>query len=180
LLKETEESEPTKEQLEKVDKDGENIELGIKAYNDQNYEEAIGYLSKVPDRWISHMVLGQIYSILEQYDKALFHSSKAIEIDPRPYNPYFHKGMVYYGLKDYKNAISCLEEARARGIKKTQDEALTDLFLGHSYGYLMNLEKSKENYKLALPLFYKLNDSKNISKIEKQLKDMEEYMESKN
>jgi tetratricopeptide (TPR) repeat protein len=170
------EKDPSSKEDENCKEANRYAKLAEEAYKRREYKQAIEYLVKAldynPKELDAYSLLSQILTILERYDDAIIYAKKAIEINPNIYKPYFHMGMAYFAMKDYEKSLNSLESAKNLKVDKLIDEALIYYFLGHDYGYVKNLKKSKENYEFALPLFVKLGDKKYVESAEKQIRDL--------
>ena len=60
---------------------------------------------------ISFFNLGNAYFIKGQYTQAIFHFSKAIEIDPKFFDAYNNRGKAYHSRGDFNKAISDYNKA---------------------------------------------------------------------
>jgi tetratricopeptide (TPR) repeat protein len=82
-----------------------------------DFENAISEGEKaltLKDDSFTHNILGVIYAHLGDYQSALFHHTRAIEIEPTGFNSYvylFNRGYAYYNLGDTNAARADFEAA---------------------------------------------------------------------
>jgi len=108
--------------------------------NAGNTAQAASYLiegiTKKPDNAQLYDVLGQVYESEGDFDKAIQNLKKALELTPEDADFLSHLGRIYYNLG---------VEARAKA-----DENIAD-----SKQYEQELQKSKEYFQEAMPVFEK-------------------------
>ena len=108
--------------------------------NAGNTAQAASYLiegiAKKPNNAPYYDVLGQVYESDGDFDKAIQNLKKALELDPENADFLSHLGRIYYNLG---------VEARAKADENTAD----------SKQYEQELQKSKEYFQEAMPVFEK-------------------------
>jgi hypothetical protein len=62
------------------------------------------------DAW-AHFNSGEVWAKQEQFDKAIFHYTRAIEINPKIWGAYYGRGSVHFQEKQYDEAISDFNKA---------------------------------------------------------------------
>lgn len=87
-------------------------DLGLDALLEGNYETALQYFNKALN--ISPTLVGVIYnrgnlySSLQQSDKAIVDYNLAIELEPQYYEAYIHRGIVY--LEQKQDALAAITD----------------------------------------------------------------------
>jgi tetratricopeptide (TPR) repeat protein len=94
---------------------------------------------------VVHMSLGVTYSGLEQYDKAIEHHLRAIEIDPLDIDSYKSLGETYYHFKDWQKAADTFKKV----IELQPEDAWAYQWLGMVVGILGQTEQEKAYYQRA-------------------------------
>ncbi len=87
--------------------------LGIITSQGQDLTKAIDYLTKClrehPRHFEAHYNLANVYSDKGSYDLAKMHYEVAIEIEPGFPNSHYNLGLVHISMRDYKEAINCID-----------------------------------------------------------------------
>ncbi|RPH34345.1 MAG: tetratricopeptide repeat protein [Bacteroidales bacterium] len=83
---------------------------------------------------------GTIYDKLKEFEQAIEAYKKAIEVNPKYFDPYFNIGVIYYNA-----AIKCLEDANKVPAKELEK-------------YDALIAKANEEFKKALPYMEKANE----------------------
>lgn len=92
---------------------------------------------------LGHNILGMVYSFEQNYDQAIIHFHKAIDIKDNWNEPRFNLAIIFYKLKRYNEAINLLEGLYNNNPKDW--EAI--LFLGKAYHQLQQFKKANEYFK---------------------------------
>jgi tetratricopeptide (TPR) repeat protein len=76
--------------------------------------KAVDYLTKClkenPRHFEAHYNLANVYSDRGSFDLAKMHYEVAIELEPDFPNSHYNLGLVLISLKQYKEAISCIDQ----------------------------------------------------------------------
>ena len=90
---------------------------------------------------VSHIIIGQNYRMLKEYNESVIYFKKSLELNPT----LFEQKVIYKGiiaslikLKEYENAVSYGEEA----IKKQCDDESIYITISNAYNNLKNFDKS--------------------------------------
>ena len=117
-----------------------------------DYAQSIKILEKIigryPDEKIAYLASGDNYLYLKQYEKALFHYNKAIELDPLDMNSHRMSGYIYEQLGDKEKALESLNMAAS----VAPGEAAPHTSKGHFYSRNGMIDKAIESYKKALEI----------------------------
>ncbi|MFH1672668.1 MAG: tetratricopeptide repeat protein [Pseudomonadota bacterium] len=111
----------------------------------QELLQAEKFYSKDP---ILHNDFGLVYTAKIEYEKALFHFKKALELNPQYPEAFNNMGIVYSILKQWDKAIECFDRARSDLLYKTPHIALSNL--GSVYYEKGDYNRSVQFYKEAL------------------------------
>lgn len=111
----------------------------------QLIECAIGHQHDVA---LYHANLGEIYRLYGNLDKAVFHGTKATQLDPSMVAAHTNLGIAYYDLKDFDRASKCQE--KALGLDPHFPPALNNM--GSIYKELQDIEKAISCYRHALSI----------------------------
>lgn len=91
---------------------------GIEYYHNQDYNQAAVNLEKALELGTDiyapeyiHTILGNVYSELGDYSKALECHQQSLEINPHTYQAWVNMGIVYRKLEDFDKAESCYLKA---------------------------------------------------------------------
>jgi tetratricopeptide (TPR) repeat protein len=87
---------------------------------------------------------------LEQYDKVLQHSEKALELFPNQYMLYYYNGLAHLRKRNFEEAAAVLEQARKLASSNAGMIAEINAQLGDAYNGLRQFEKSDKSYEDAL------------------------------
>lgn len=87
---------------------------------------------------------------LEQYDKVIAHSEKALELFPNQYMLYYYNGLAHLRKRDYEEAAPVLEQARKLATSNAGMTAEINAQLGEAYNGLRDFAKSDKSYEEAL------------------------------
>jgi tetratricopeptide (TPR) repeat protein len=87
---------------------------------------------------------------LEQYDKALQHSEKALELFPNQYMLYYYNGLAHLRKRNFEEAAAVLEQARKLASSNAGMIAEINAQLGDAYNGLRQFDKSDKSYEDAL------------------------------
>jgi len=99
-----------------------------------------------PDHADSHFYLGNVYSDLGLYDKAIECFKNALQADPGP-GIYNNMGIVYYNRKEYDRAIECYKRALSLAWEVPQVGYLN---LGDAYSKKREFTKARKAWEAAL------------------------------
>jgi tetratricopeptide (TPR) repeat protein len=91
----------------------------------------------------SHNGLGIIYARRKEYESAIEHFTRSIELDPRAIEPYYNLGIAYGNLRRWAEAV----EAYKQVIRLNPDDADAHKNLGVAYGKLGRYAEEIEAYK---------------------------------
>ncbi|MBN1849080.1 MAG: tetratricopeptide repeat protein [Deltaproteobacteria bacterium] len=124
--------------------------LGWTYYNLGEYDNAISQFNlslKLSDEWGTHEGLGESYSALQQYEKALPHFFKWVGLQPADWLAHNKLGWCFYHLKNYPFAILYFDKANE----------LTEVFenyqgLGYAYIELEDYKKAEDTLLNALQI----------------------------
>jgi tetratricopeptide (TPR) repeat protein len=97
---------------------------------------------------VAHSQLGAIYSRMQQYDKAIEHHQKAIDIDPLDSDSFDYLGWTYWTLKEWEAAA----DAWKKVVEIQPENARGYQFLGCVLGILGRTEEEWEFYRRAAEL----------------------------
>ena len=115
-----------------------------------NVSEALGELLKAEKLYDKdpylHYALGLAYFAKEEFELAISHFDKAVDLKPDYSEAFNSMGTVYLRLKEWDKAISCFNKARANLLYATSYFALNNL--GDAY-------RGKESYELAIDFYEK-------------------------
>ena len=84
----------------------------------------------------------------KEYDQAMAHYTKSLEIDPENFKSHLYVGEVYYVQKNYDKAI----ETWAETIKRFPKEWMGYAWLGDAYHFNKDYDRAILNYKKTLEL----------------------------
>lgn len=152
-------------ELEKIDTINLNKILYFKGLNFLELKkntEALMIFDKnnllYPNSIISHLGKGQYYLKSEEFDKAIYEFTKAIEIDYNYELAHYYRAESYFNKFDYKNAVTDYTNA----ISFNSEDA--DYYLNRAicYYYLEEIEKSCKDYKYALKLDPSISEKLNL------------------
>ncbi|XP_069973014.1 stress-induced-phosphoprotein 1 [Penaeus vannamei] len=112
----------------------------------------------------------------KDFQKALEHYDKAVEIDPVNMTFYSNKAAVYYEMKDYEKCIAACEKAVEVGRENRADfkliaKALTRI--GNAYKSLKDYPKAKTFYEKSLSEHRTPETKEILSKLERLMKEQE-------
>lgn len=124
-----------------------DIMHAYKYYQERNWEKAKEEFEKLvstnPSSYRAHLILGNIYSFLDHYDKSISQYQTCIRLEKKRYHPYFNLGLVYMDMKNYAQAIKYFE---------ITDSIIPDDFrvifkIGESYFEMGEYEKALQYFK---------------------------------
>ncbi|MBE9581503.1 MAG: tetratricopeptide repeat protein [Proteobacteria bacterium] len=102
-----------------------------------------------------HYALGLAYFAKEEFELAISHFDKAVDLKPDYSEAFNSMGTVYLRLKEWDKAISCFNKARANLLYATSYFALNNL--GDAY-------RGKKSYELAIDFYKKaLEDNRRFA-----------------
>ena len=84
----------------------------------------------------------------KEYEEAIKHYTKAIELKPDSAEAYYHRGVVYFSLDDFDSAITNFAEM----IKLEPNEANAYLWRGWAYKHEGNFDEAIEDHNKAIAL----------------------------
>jgi len=119
----------------------------------QNFDRAIEILEEAmvqepAFQRVANSYLGDIYSRMKQFDKAIEHHQKAIDIDPLDYDSYDQLAWTYWTLKEWEEAA----HAWRKVMELKPDDARAYQYLGCVLGILGRIEEEWECYQKATEL----------------------------
>ncbi len=140
----------------RYDEAGLHIDMGNEHLNSSRYEDAIAEFNKAlrldQDYDLVHYNLGVALNGLERYKEAILEFDEAIRLG-FDLHAYIGKAYAYARFRDYKKAISIIEE----GIRKKPfgiEKAHAHNNLGYYYEMTGNYRSALKNYELARELGY--------------------------
>ncbi|MFT8352515.1 tetratricopeptide repeat protein [Clostridium saccharoperbutylacetonicum] len=98
--------------------------------------------------------ISSAYKSMEEYDKAIEWSKKALEINADTKYGYENMGRIYDDLKDYETAIKYYKLQ----VDIDKEKGINYLLIAAAYKELGNKEEAKLNYLTALAKFHKVED----------------------
>jgi tetratricopeptide (TPR) repeat protein len=87
---------------------------------------------------------------LEQYEKVIAHSEKALELFPNQHMLYYYNGLAHLRKRNYEEAAAVLEQARKLATSNAGMIAEINAQLGDAYNGLRDFSKSDKSYENAL------------------------------
>jgi len=148
--------------LEKDPKDSRSMFYLARTYKDlSRFDLAIDIFHKylqisnnlfIDERWQSAYDMALCWKVNGEYDKVFECCNRAIEIDPRRAEAYNLKGLLYYNMQEWKQAIECYEKALSLPfpedvmlfIDPQAYKAIPLDYLSICYDRLQNYKKSEE------------------------------------
>jgi len=97
---------------------------------------------------VAHSVLGVVYSRMKQYDKAIEHGRKALEIDPLDFWCHYDLAWTYWTSKQWEKCMDTWEKV----IEIESDDGGAYQLLGCIQGILGNKEQEYKLYQQAVEL----------------------------
>jgi tetratricopeptide (TPR) repeat protein len=94
----------------------------------------------------SHIGLGVTYAKRKEYESAVEHYLRAIELDPSAMEPYLNLGMLYFQQGQHEKALPYYEKV----IALVPRHAIAHAALGNVYGKIGNLQRAEEELRLAV------------------------------
>ena len=141
--------------------------------DNNQYYDAISCYEKLveynPSDTFALSMIGDCFSRLGEFDKALMYVNKAIDINPSNNFLWYTKGMVYFDYKMYSDAIKYFDKA----ISFKQEDNTSWYFKGWCYFYLGNINKAIDSFETSnniefdekiLDILYNLKQSNPESK----------------
>ncbi|WP_238915912.1 tetratricopeptide repeat protein [Clostridium sp. YIM B02555] len=120
---------------------------GIEVHKEQE-ETKINILEDFYDE------ISSAYKSMEEYDRAIEWSKKALEINPDSKYAYENMGRIYDDLKDYETAIKYYKLQ----VDIDKEKGINYLLIATAYKELGNKEEAKLNYLTSLAKFHKVED----------------------
>lgn len=130
---------------------GNDLSCFILRTNNYSYSLQYGESSNVSLKLIAdnaYYNMGNRFTRLRQYEKAINAYHKAINIDPEKDEAYYNMGRAYYELKQYKEAINAYQKAIESNPNK--DKAYDGM--GIAYTSLKQYEKAIKAYQKAIEI----------------------------
>ncbi len=128
-----------------------NYYIGTAYYNQENYGEAIKYLTAAandePTKGEIQYTIGRSYVDMNNYKLAATHFEKAIALDSSKVNWIYEAGIVFHAIPDYKKSLQYIRLAGDRGYNKSNDYLEN---LGSAYMNVGQYEPAIEEYKKVL------------------------------
>lgn len=91
---------------------------GVLAWHNEQYEFALEQFRFFTSQWPEHvgawLMTGRCYESLDRFHEALHAYSRAISLDSRFDQAYFHRGLLYWNARNLR--AGCIDLARARGM----------------------------------------------------------------
>ncbi len=110
-----------------------DLQRGIAEFNQENYDEALGYLLKARRAQIESSLpayyLGVTYKNLENYREAKKYLKEAVKLSPEIKEALMELADVQYRLGEYKEALKAVESADQKKIRPGQTAFLKGLIL---------------------------------------------------
>ncbi len=107
-------SEETKKEIPYLQKEGRN------AIEDQNWNTAVYIYKKLleidPENYVANIDIGIAYAMLNEFDLSIKHLTKANQLEPTRYWPYYIMSAAYARKGDKDHAIEFFQKAIDRGI----------------------------------------------------------------
>ncbi|MBF0279356.1 MAG: tetratricopeptide repeat protein [SAR324 cluster bacterium] len=105
-------------------------------------------IEKNQEAWIAHQELGRIYQEKKQYEQAVLHSGKSLEIKKDLFRAYHNRGNVYADLGQYARAIEDFTKALAAypGFLEAYNNR------GNAYYHLKEYALALQDYNKALTI----------------------------
>ena len=115
-------SETKKQEITSLQEEGSN------AIKSQNWNAAVKAYKKLleiaPENYDANTNIGTAYTMLNEFDLSITHLTKAQQLKPAEYQPYYLKGVSYARKGDKDRAIESLQDAIYKGYK---DLSVSDL-----------------------------------------------------
>ena len=114
--------EAKKQQIPSLQEEGSN------AFKNKNWNTAVQVYKKLlelaPENYEANTNIGTAYTMLNEFDLAIKHLTKAQQLQPAEYQPYYLMGVAYARKGDKNRAIDSLRDAIYKGYK---DLSVSDL-----------------------------------------------------
>tara|TARA_B100000900_G_scaffold370534_1_gene349117 strand:+ start:1763 stop:3349 length:1587 start_codon:yes stop_codon:yes gene_type:complete len=131
--------------------------LGHSLLFQQNYEEAIEYYLQIPKSyqiWEIYLNLAHCYLNLQEYQKCIFYSEKAIKDQPTKFQPYINLCECYLRIHQYEESYNYAKQY----LKLHNDiKQVTDIDFMNTYLDLLLALNKEEEYKIAALTFLENN-----------------------
>ncbi|MBN2545012.1 MAG: tetratricopeptide repeat protein, partial [Spirochaetes bacterium] len=129
-------------------------------------------IKKYPNTFVAHNHMAIYYQQEKNYDMAIKHFNKTIDIEPQYYGPYNNLGIIYHDKKEYEKAI----EYYNRGIMLNPYSHQQYYNLAYAYHKLNKLDDAVINYKKAIDL--RKNYLSAINNLARALMDQKKFIEA--
>ncbi|HEY9621472.1 MAG TPA: tetratricopeptide repeat protein, partial [Crinalium sp.] len=105
--------------IEEIQRWGEQLVEGLKAYNEDRYEATIGMFKALVDhsaidaQWqpVAHSWRGETYLLMKRYEEALQDFNQAIKLNPKLDWAIASRGLIYLLMKRYEEALQDFNQA---------------------------------------------------------------------
>jgi tetratricopeptide (TPR) repeat protein len=115
------------------------------------------YWKERSSKWVlkgAYLNRGNVYDLINEYQKAIADYTEAIRLDPQNANAYNNRGLSYKNLEEYDQAIADVNEA----IRLNPEDAFSYQIRGVSYGALEEYEKASVDLYKAADLYQQQGD----------------------
>jgi len=131
-----------------------NAQLGLGYLTQKKYKIAMMKLQKAlqqdPDLPEAHHYIGELYSQLEQYDKAEVHYKRAIQLDPANSILQNNYGAFLYQQEKFDEALEYFGMAEKDPLYQAPDQLYENI--GRCYYRMKNIEDAEKYFRRALEL----------------------------
>lgn len=94
---------------------GQEIETGLRLYDNEQYEQALRIFEQVlerePENYIALNARGSTHLALEDYNSALDDFTETIHLEPLFPHAYYNRGRAYTSLEQYEEALADFRQA---------------------------------------------------------------------
>ena len=148
--------EQLKKRLDTARETDDSLQDQLKAllnlYNRRQFKTALAkgitLISQFPSNPVIPNILGAIYAALEQYEEAIAHYNKAIELKPDSAEAYNNLGALFRKTNEYEKAITNYNKAIE--LKPESAEAYNNL--GNIYNLVSRADDAVASYSRAIEL----------------------------